>query len=165
VKLTTRPGVTVHCMTDERLSPAEQAAWGGFLDTHTRLIRAMETSLSAVGVTVGEYDVLVALEAAGEAGVRMSDLAARRLMSTGGFTRLADRLERQGLIIRQRSATDGRGLNAVITPNGLQKLRGARKRHLDDVRALFVAPLEPEQLTQLEAIWKRLGASDSPDSC
>jgi DNA-binding MarR family transcriptional regulator len=144
-------------MTDNRLSPAEQAAWGGFLDTHTRLLRAMEASLSSVGVTVGEYDVLVALEAAGDAGVRMSDLAARRLMSSGGFTRLADRLEKQGLITRERSATDGRGLNAVITPAGLQKLRGARKRHLDDVRALFIAPLDPQQLLQLEAIWKRLG--------
>jgi DNA-binding MarR family transcriptional regulator len=153
-------------MTDKRLSRLEQAAWGGFLDTHTRLVRTMEASLSAVGVTTGEYDVLVALEAAGDDGVRMSDLAARRLMSTGGFTRLADRLEKQGLITRERSVTDGRGLNAVITPAGRDKVQQARKRHLDDVRALFIAPLERTQLEQLEAIWGRLmGGEASSGVC
>jgi DNA-binding MarR family transcriptional regulator len=36
--------------------------------------------------------------------MRTSDLAEQRLMSSGGFTRLADRLERRGLIERGRSA-------------------------------------------------------------
>ncbi|MDP9794875.1 DNA-binding MarR family transcriptional regulator [Catenuloplanes nepalensis] len=150
-------------MTDERLSDLEEAAWGGFLNTHTRLWRTLESRLAPTGVTMAEYDVLAALEAAGDEGVRMSDLAARRLMSTGGFTRMADRLEKQGLIVRQRSAMDGRGLNAVITPAGRERLGRARRSHLEDVRALFLARLEPAELEQLHAIWKRL-ADEGPDA-
>ncbi|MFI5844161.1 MarR family winged helix-turn-helix transcriptional regulator [Catenuloplanes sp. NPDC051500] len=143
-------------MTDERLSDLEEAAWGGFLNTHTRLWREMESRLARTGVTMSEYDVLAALEAAGADGVRMSDLAARRLMSTGGFTRMADRLERQGLITRQRSVTDGRGFHAVLTPAGQERLSHARRTHLDDVRAIFLGRLTPGEQEQLRAIWERL---------
>jgi DNA-binding MarR family transcriptional regulator len=143
------------------LSDLEQAAWGGFLITHDRLWRAMEARLTPVGITMSEYSVLAVLDGAGDQGVRMSDLAAVRLMSTGGFTRMADRLEKQGLITRQRSQTDGRGLNAVITPGGRQLLARARSRHLDDVRSMFLERLSAEQLEQLRVIWERL-ADEKP---
>ncbi|WP_033341120.1 MarR family winged helix-turn-helix transcriptional regulator [Catenuloplanes japonicus] len=151
-------------MTDERLSDLEEAAWGGFLNTHTRLWRVLEARLAPTGVTMAEYDVLTALEGAGDDGVRMSDLAARRLMSTGGFTRMADRLEKQGLITRQRSAVDGRGLNAVITPAGLERLGRARRSHLEDVRTLFLGRLTSAELHQLSVIWERLGDEGHPQA-
>ena len=43
----------------------------------------------------------------------MSELADRLLLSRSGITRLADRLERQGLIERERCKEDGRGLFAI----------------------------------------------------
>jgi len=42
------------------------------------------------------YDVLVLLDEAPAGSLRMSELAAAVLMTSGGFTRLADRLERAG---------------------------------------------------------------------
>ncbi|MFD1731173.1 MarR family transcriptional regulator [Deinococcus malanensis] len=39
----------------------------------------------------------------------MTDLARRVRFSGGGLTRLADKLQAQGLIERRRCATDGRG--------------------------------------------------------
>ncbi|WP_199443534.1 MarR family winged helix-turn-helix transcriptional regulator [Umezawaea beigongshangensis] len=148
-----------------RLSDLEQAAWGGFLLAHDRLWRAMEAGLASTGITMSEYSVLAALENAGDQGVRMSDLAALRLMSTGGFTRMADRLEKQDLITRRRSATDKRGFDVVITPTGRQLLDRARTRHLDDVRSMFVGRLSAEQLEQLRAIWERLEDQRSPANC
>lgn len=143
-------------MTDERLGELEQAAWGGFLLTHDRLWRAMERGLAGVGLTLSEYDVLVALEDAADDGMRLSDLAERRGMTTGGFTRLADRLQQRGAIERRRSAVDARSSDAVITEAGVQLLGRAREQHLADVRRLFLQPLATADLEHLRATWARL---------
>lgn len=86
----------------------------------------------------------------------MSDLARQRLMSTGGFTRLADRLERRGLIARQRSADDGRGFVAVLTHDGRTLLRNAWKRQHADLRSVFFDRLDDDDLRDLARIWARL---------
>lgn len=143
-------------MATDRLGVLEQEAWGGFLLTHERIWRALEAGLAPLNVSIAEYDVLLALDAAGTDGLRMSDLAERRLMSSGGFTRLADRLERRGLIERRRSTVDGRSFEATMTEEGRALLRRARRQHLGDVRALFTSRLNDQQLHQLVAIWHAL---------
>lgn len=153
-------------MAADRLDDLEQAAWGGFLDTHDRLWRRMERGLVAAGITMSEYDVLLALEAAGSRGVRMSDLATRRLMTTGGVTRLVNRLERQQLVARRPSTTDGRSQEAVLLPAGGRKLRRARRQHLQDVRDLFLTPLATADLVHLRDVWDRLDdEAEGPKTC
>ncbi|MGH9108701.1 MAG: MarR family winged helix-turn-helix transcriptional regulator [Acidimicrobiales bacterium] len=110
-------------MATDDLRDIEDGAWRGFLLTHDRLWQALEAGLSRVDVSMSEYTVLALLGAAGRDGMRMSDLAQRRLMSTGGFTRLADRLVSRGLVERRRSAVDGRGSDAVLTKEGRALLR------------------------------------------
>lgn len=151
-------------MATDRLGDLEQEAWGGFLRTHERLWRALEAGLAPLNVSLAEYDVLLALDAAGPAGIRMSDLARRRLMSTGGFTRLADRLERRGLIERRRSTADGRSLDAVMTRQGCALLRKARRQHHSDLRALFFSRLDDDQLRCLAEVWAALLPDRDDDS-
>jgi DNA-binding MarR family transcriptional regulator len=143
------------------LQGLEQEAWEGFLRTHERLWRAMEAGLAQVNVSMAEYSVLALLGNAGPRGMRMSDLAGQRLMSSGGFTRLADRLERRGLIERRRSAADGRGFDAVLTSDGKALLRKARRQHHSDLRALFFSRLDENSLRCLAGIWARLSPSPS----
>lgn len=143
-------------MLDDRLRDLEQEAWAGFLLTHERLWRALEAGLSRLGMSMAEYDVLVLLDLAGRDGMRMSDLAARRLMSTGGFTRLADRLERRELIERRRSDVDGRGFDAILTKGGRALLRKARRQHHQDLRELFLSRLDDEHLRCLARAWVRV---------
>ena len=147
----------------------EQEAWEGFLRTHERLWRAMEAGLAQVDVSMAEYSVLALLGNAGPRGMRMSDLAEQRLMSSGGFTRLADRLERRGLIERRRSAVDGRGFDAILTSDGKALLRKARRRHHSDLRALFFSRLDDDSLRCLAGVWARLdpstGAGDGHAGC
>ena len=105
---------------------------------------------------------MLALHQAGAEGLRMSDLAERRLMSTGGFTRLADRLERRGVIARHRSEVDGRSLTARMTPEGLKLMRRARREHHHDLQELFFNHLSEEQLHQLAEIWAALEPPANP---
>jgi DNA-binding MarR family transcriptional regulator len=155
-------------MATGRLSSLEQAAWEGFLRTHDRLWRAMEAGLARVNVSMAEYSVLALLGNAGPEGMRMSDLAERRLMSSGGFTRLADRLERRGLIERRRSAADGRGFDAVLTSEGRALMRRAWRQHHSDLEALFFSRLDEDSLRCLADVWARLdppAADDRDDDC
>jgi DNA-binding MarR family transcriptional regulator len=87
----------------------------------------------------------------------MSEIAERRLMSSGGFTRLADRLERRGLIVRRPSAADGRGSEAVLTKEGRALLRKAWRKQHAQLRELFFDRLDENDLAALADIWTRLG--------
>ncbi|SPL99866.1 Transcriptional regulator, MarR family [[Actinomadura] parvosata subsp. kistnae] len=138
------------------MNPLEDEAWQGFLYVHDRIWREIEAGLAPLNVTMAEYSVLALLAQAGRAGMRMSELAKRRVMSTGGFTRLADRLERRGLIERRRAEEDGRGYVAVLTAEGRNLLRKAWRRQYDDLRRTFLDRLDEDDLRDLARIWSRL---------
>ena len=143
-------------MATERLRPLEDAAWRGFLLTHDRIWRSIQEGLAPLNVSMAEYSVLALLGEAGPKGMRMSELAERRLMSTGGFTRLADRLEHRGLIERRRSGVDGRSIDATLTSQGRALLRKAWRRQYRDLHSLFFDRLDDEDLRRLADIWDRL---------
>ena len=143
-------------MPTDGLRDIEMEAWRGFLLTHERLWRAVEAGLAPLNVSMAEYSVLALLGEAGPKGMRMSDLAERRLMSSGGFTRLAERLEKRGLIERRRSTADGRSVDAVLTRDGRTLLRRAWRQQQSDLRALFFGRLDDDDLRCLAAIWHRL---------
>ncbi|WP_156096187.1 MarR family winged helix-turn-helix transcriptional regulator [Amycolatopsis jejuensis] len=138
------------------LRDLEQEAWSGFLRTHDRLWRQLAAGLAELNVSMAEYSVLALLDNAGTAGLRMSDLAEQRLMSTGGFTRLADRLVSRNLIERRQSEVDARSYEAVITSAGRALMRKARRRHHEDLRSLFFGHLDDDQLRFLARIWRDL---------
>lgn len=140
-------------MADHDLGELENEAWEGFLRTHDRLWRELAARLARLDVSMAEYSVLALLHEAGAQGMRMSDLAERRLMSTGGFTRLADRLQNRGLIERRRSETDSRSFDAVLTSSGRALMRRARRQHRRDLRELFFDRLDDEHLRNLAEIW------------
>jgi len=143
-------------MATPRLRALEDEAWQGFLFAHDRIWREIEAGLRPLNVTMAEYSVLNLLAEAGPQGMRMSDLASRRVMSTGGFTRLADRLESRGLIERRPSSADGRSLIAVMTRDGRTLLRRAWKRQHGDLRRLFFDRLDDDDLQQLVSVWAKL---------
>ncbi|GAA3220694.1 hypothetical protein GCM10020216_031700 [Nonomuraea helvata] len=147
-------------MATDKLRELEDQAWRGFLLTHDRIWREIEAGLAPLNVSMAEYSVLALLGEAGRNGMRMSELAQQRLMSTGGFTRLADRLERRGLIERRRTADDGRGFTAVLTKDGRALMRKAWRQQHSDLRRLFFDRLDDEHLRNLAEVWARLDPDD-----
>src|ERR671918_2187300 len=62
-------------------------AWDAFLRAHATLMRRLDLDLAqATGLTLGDFDVLAQLARAG-GELRMTDLAARVLLSRSGMTR------------------------------------------------------------------------------
>src|ERR687894_412136 len=108
------------------LTGTELGAWRGLLRVHAALVRELD---AAHDLPLSSYDVLIYLQAAPGKRLRMAELADSVLLSRSGVTRLVDRLEREGLIVGDSRASDGRGLFAVLTDDGEELLRRARPTH------------------------------------
>jgi DNA-binding MarR family transcriptional regulator len=100
--------------------------------------------------------VLLFLADAPGGRLRMSELADGVLLSRSGLTRLVDRMERDGLLRRERCEDDARGYHAAITAKGRTLFGRARRTHLDGVRERFLSHLSQEELRTLGALWEKV---------
>jgi DNA-binding MarR family transcriptional regulator len=86
------------------------------------LRRGMAALVEPLGITVQQFNVLRILRGGGPDGLPTLDVAARMVEETPGITRLLDRLERKGLVRRQRCPKDRRQHLCWITQQGLDLL-------------------------------------------
>ena len=139
------------------LTRRELAAWRGMLRTHRDLVARLDAELERHhNLPLTSYEVLIALADAPGGRLRMGELAGELLLSRSGLTRLVDRLERQGLVERERCADDARGFFAAITERGRAKLLSARPAHLAGVREHFLERLSQRDLDALARAWERV---------
>lgn len=83
------------------------------------------TRIEQIGVPSAWFGVLHELLAHREHRLPMSRLARELSMSSGGFTKLADRMGQEGLIDRRASPGDRRVVFAALTSDGLRLARKA----------------------------------------
>ncbi|WP_075739196.1 MULTISPECIES: MarR family winged helix-turn-helix transcriptional regulator [Actinoalloteichus] len=141
----------------------EMAAWRAFLRAHARVTRSLEADLIAEQrLSLAAYEVLLQLAESSDCRLRMTELADAVLLSRSGVTRLVDRLERAGLVRRSRVDTDGRGVLAVLTSHGLERLRTATETHLTGVVRYFSSQLARYQLNVLGDTCMKLAEGKIP---
>jgi DNA-binding MarR family transcriptional regulator len=139
------------------LDAEELGAWRGMLRAHSALTKALDAELvRAHGLPLSSYEVLLFLADSPEGQMRMSELADGVLLSRSGLTRLVDRMQREGLLRRERCEDDARGWFAAITPKGRDLFTRARKTHLDGVRERFLSHFTRDELRSLAAYWERI---------
>jgi DNA-binding MarR family transcriptional regulator len=127
------------------------------------VVRRLEADLLRVhGLSLGVYDVLVQLVEAPERRLRMTDLADAVLLSRSGLTRLVDRMVRDGYVRREPDPGDARGVWAVLTPAGFERLRTASATHLDGVGRYVVDRLDPDELTSWGTACSKIAGDDLP---
>ncbi len=144
------------------LTEKQLGAWRGLLRVHSALVKALDSELEAAhGLPLSSYEVLISLRTAPRRKLRMADLADRVLLSRSGMTRLVDRLEREGLLVREQCPVDARGCLAALTDEGEAFLERARPTHLAGVHEKFLRHFEEEELARLAECWERVlpGAS------
>ncbi len=115
-------------------------------------------------MSVNEYGALMHLSEAPGRRLRMSDLAATSALSLSGMTRIMDRLEGLGLVSRERCASDGRGMEAVLTDAGLERLRHAWPTHLHSVRRHVMDHLQALDLPAITAALEHFAAGTECDA-
>jgi DNA-binding MarR family transcriptional regulator len=142
------------------LSEEEERAWGGLLDTHEALVRALDARLLAEhNIPLSTFEALMHIAHAEDGTIAISSLAERIRLSPSHVSRLVIDLERRGLVERQRSSSDSRSTRATITEAGRKQLREAGSTYLSTIRALLLDPLGEQEVKQLARIWDRIGAS------
>jgi DNA-binding MarR family transcriptional regulator len=90
----------------------------------------------------------------------MSALAVGSKLSPAGTTHLVTRLERDGLVRREAGETDRRQWFAVLTEQGDETLRAARRTHNEVLRRTFFGRTSGAERRTLQRIWSRVADSD-----
>jgi DNA-binding MarR family transcriptional regulator len=127
--------------------------------TFSRYQALLTHSLEAYGLNVAGFDVLTALRRAGPPyRLTAGQLAASGLITSAGVTLRADRLEKDGLIVRERDEQDRRIVYSRLTERGLALVDEVFARHLDNERRML-ADLSGDERRLLAALLGRLERS------
>lgn len=146
-----------------RLSETELRAWQALLHAHHQVISRLDADLRREhDLTFGAYDVLLRLARAPGRSLRMSELAARVMLSPSGLTRMVDRLVRAGLVERHRFQGDARVSMARLTDSGRRVLREAARTHLRGIREHFTARLTDAQLRNAASALETIAGRHEP---
>ncbi len=102
-------------------SPASEAVVS-ILRTAAVVQRHLSQVVEAGGITIQQYNVLRILRGAGSVGLPTLAIRDRMIEEAAGITRLLDKLETAGFVVRERSTPDRRQVLCHITPAGLRLL-------------------------------------------
>jgi DNA-binding MarR family transcriptional regulator len=127
--------------------------FGLLLETNARLSRSLGLELeSTCDLPLAWFDVLLQLRKTPDGRLKMNQIADAIVHSTGGTTRLIDRLEVAGLVERQNCPSDRRAIHVAITDLGNEKLDAALNVHLgylEENLATRLTKVERETLAEL----------------
>jgi DNA-binding MarR family transcriptional regulator len=131
---------------DPWLSAAQQQAWRHWIALGTALPAALNRGLQESGLSLGDYDVLVALSEADDHRLRVGDLAAALVWERSRLSHHLRRMEARGLVTREECADDGRGAWSVVSDHGLAAIAAAAPSHARLVRELVLDDLTEHEL-------------------
>lgn len=103
--------------------PLPDRAFIFLLKTADSLSQEVEQLLKAHGLTGTQYNVLRILRGAKSEGLACSSIGDKMISHDPDMTRLLDRMEKRGLITRQRQTSDRRVVKGRITARGLELLK------------------------------------------
>ena len=136
------------------------SAFAALLRAHAAVTRRLSAELMADHeLTISDYEVLLRLANAPDRRLRRVDLAEEILLTASGVTRLLDGLERAGFVERGTCDTDRRVVYAVLTDEGLAKVRAASASHVAQIEELYGGQFDESELVRLERLLARLGGS------
>ena len=139
------------------LTEEEQRAWRGLLRMTSQLnARANRLLLQEYGISLADYEVLVALSEAPEGQLRVIEVADALAWEQSRVSHQLARMQRRGLITREGCATDARGAFAVLTTVGRAAIEQAAPAHVEQVRQLVFDELSHEQVSALTEITTRV---------
>ena len=130
------------------LDIAEQRSWENFLDAALRVYGTLNRALAEQHkLTLVDVRLLDILDKSGTGSARMGDLAEQLLSLPSRVTRQIRRLEQAGLVQREASPEDGRGVLASITDQGRAIAGEAMVTYAEGVQKHFLGPLTRPQMS------------------
>jgi DNA-binding MarR family transcriptional regulator len=119
-------------------------------------MRAAETAMRPHGLTSVQWAPLMIISRGGNPTA--ASLARDLNTDTGAMTRMLDRLEAKGLLMRTRSATDRRVVELTLTEQG-RELTGLIPHHLAEVYNNHLAGFSHDEFEVLKQSLRRIIAN------
>jgi DNA-binding MarR family transcriptional regulator len=130
----------------------------------SNLVRpSIEATFAGLDLDRGEFDVLGTLRRSGPPyRLTPTELYTSLMISSGGLTHRLDRLEKAGLIQREKSPRDGRSLLVGLTQAGVERAEAAFRADMANESA-FLRGLEAKERELLAGLLRKLIVSIERD--
>ncbi|KZM71691.1 MarR family transcriptional regulator [Nocardia terpenica] len=140
----------------ELLSDPRITLMGLFVEAYTDLMREVSAQERAHGLSVAEFDVVLRLGRSPGQQLRITDLYTQTGLTSGGMTRLIDRLDAQGLVARATDPGDRRVVFARLTEAGAAKAAEIIPGHLNILQRRLIDPLSANERAVLERALRKI---------
>jgi DNA-binding MarR family transcriptional regulator len=139
-------------LDDERIT-----SFGVLVEATRRLERTFARTLREEhAMSLIDFEALLRIGRSPDRHMSMSQLADQMVLTSGGVTRLVDRLAGTGFVERLQCPSDRRVQWAALTEAGLGAIEQATATHLADLEAHFVSEMTPEELRTVTGVCDRL---------
>jgi DNA-binding MarR family transcriptional regulator len=139
-------------------------AWARLMKAQQRALSSIERALKAAALPpLDWYDVLLEVERAGESGLRPFELERAMLLAQYNLSRLVDRIERAGYVVRQTCEEDGRGQLIAITAQGKAMRRKMWPIYAQAIEAAVGRHLSGKEAEALDGLLGKLIEKNAPD--
>jgi DNA-binding MarR family transcriptional regulator len=133
------------------------AAWLNLQQTNRIVQGLLEQRLrTETDLSWPEFEVLWRIQLASGHPLQMSEIAEQLLGSPSGITRMADRLERSGLLAREVPRENRRIVQVKLTEQGRAVLATARQAFVQALEDAFSAHLSPSDVSGLRRVLRKL---------
>ena len=147
-----RRGRDADLFPDERLAPT-----GTLLETQVLVAAAIDVrAVDPVGLDAATADLLVRLAKSADCGIRGVDIGEQCQMTATRVSRLVDRAEADGLVMRTPDPNDRRAQHVVLTDEGREAVRRLAPRLSDVLDELVFETLSAEERQVLVELLGRL---------
>jgi DNA-binding MarR family transcriptional regulator len=123
--------------------------WGLVVEGFARVQRVLQVDLEASDLNPTWFEVLLRLVRTPGHRLPMTQLADEVLFSSGGFTKLADRIAEAGFVERVGCPSDRRVTWITLTDIGEKVINVALERHVACLRANVLGPLGETSVREL----------------
>lgn len=139
-------------LDDDRIT-----AFGMLVEATRRLERTFERTLREQhALTLVVFEALLRIGRSPNQQMSMSQLAEDMVLTSGGVTRLVDRLADSGFVTRMPCAEDRRVHWAQLTPEGLATIEAATATHVGDLDEHFSSRMSAAEMRTLADVCDRL---------
>ena len=141
-----------HAASQERIS-----TWINLHQT-VRVIQARidERLRAEADLSWPEFELLMRLEVAADRPLQMSEIATQLVGSPSGTTRIADRLEKDGLIVRETPRENRRIVRVQLTDHGRKVLGRAERTFRTTLHDTFGSHLADSEVAELRRALRHL---------
>lgn len=136
------------------VSPFSQAMINVIYTGHW-IVEGMQQALKPLGMTEPQYNVLSSLYGARGEPLCLMELQRRMVQKSSNVSRIIDRLEKSGLVLRETDRDNRRKVSVRLTDAGTETFRKARTI-VKDYHSAMEKKITVKEAEQISAILDRL---------